>query len=382
MAKIQIKVFNSSLEIVGSTWLESDISFDMEIRVPGTFQIELSTEAPGAAEFLIDRIILIDDAEQFAGLITDVRLKVSSSGTFFVIRGRELKYILSFRNILPLGYAPPVSPVSQIRDIGTTEFLCKKYVRENCVSSRPISLLSVTPNLDRGVDTAYSPRNTNLVTALNDLTLAANMGYNVAFDPLAKTMKFDMIAGNDRTIDQDVNKRVVFSCLYNNLVEGEYLQDGINYKNAFYGEKEGTENIYTYERDGTPSGGIGRKEQNITIESESEVYGDILPLMVGMAGEYYDVESFSAKVLNFREVFGRDYFVGDTVSMRFDYRVFDRLADDGRTVLYKNQSVIFNKQISKASIKYSAGKKDVTITFGVPPRHIKRVLRNDIKFIK
>lgn len=203
---------------------------------PGDFELY----APATKELLnmVQRgfyIVRDDDLTQ-AMIISNFEVNSDiENGDYITITGQSLKSILNRRIIW-----------TQTVLNGNVETMVRQLVTQNAISptiaARKISrlVLGDTIGLTGTIQAQYT--GDNLGETLSIICQTNHVGYDVKLDMENKQFKFVLYQGQDRTYDQNVNSRVIFSSEYENLLTTEYTYNSEEYANVALvaGEGEGT----------------------------------------------------------------------------------------------------------------------------------------------
>jgi hypothetical protein len=122
---------------------------------------------------------------------------------------------------------------------GTAESVMRSLVTKNAVS--PAIAARAVPLLSLGTEYGFTTTGTyqapdddrdNLGDALETLSTTADLGHRILFDPVSKTLKFEVWQGTDRTASQSTNAPAVFCKEFENVLTQEYTDSDDDYKNV------------------------------------------------------------------------------------------------------------------------------------------------------
>lgn len=243
----------------------------------------------------------------------------AENGDFLTFTGRELKYLFHQRIIW-----------RQTNLNSKVEYALRRLVTENAIE--PEDSRRVIPALTLGEEAGLSASIRKQVTGdyLDDCIteICATFGYGWTVYIYNSSMVFEVYQGADRSYNQSHRAYVVFSDLFDNIVNSEYELNSENYANTTLigGEGEGTARIYTYL--GSENEGLDRYEsftdakdisQNKETEDEislEEYYELLLERGAESLASRVITEGFSGEVLSDKTFkYGVDFFLGDTVSV-------------------------------------------------------------------
>lgn len=183
---------------------------------------------------------------------------------------------------------------------------------------------------------SYQKTGGEVYDACVSLASDADIGFNVRFNPYAKEIVFEVIAGVDRTDEQTSVDPVIFSTDLEDLLASSYYTNDQDAKTTalVMGEGEGTERRQVVSGVDTVSG-FQRRELFVDARDlQSEEYDDqggvhVIPLpqylnILTQRGdeklsEHQVVETFEARIRVVGDVqyeFGKDYKKGDKVTVR------------------------------------------------------------------
>lgn len=267
-----------------------------------------------------DRLMIIEDLQDD----TDVE-----DGSFTTITGRSLESILDRRIIW-----------NQTILTGNFQNGIKKLLDENAIAptdaNRKIPGLRFIPSLDPKItsltiDAQYL--GDNLYEAIVDLCKEKKIGFKIIM-PTDGDLIFTLYAGLDRTYDQLVNPRVVFSPNFDNLAESNFVQSMRPHKtvNVIVGEGEGTaKKRTTVVSPGGAGTGLSRREMFSEASGLSSNNGAIpvATYMLQLAQKGREILAdnarksvFDGKVENLPDLkYAEHFYLGDIVQVENEFGV-------------------------------------------------------------
>jgi len=289
---------------------------DFELYTPATEKL-LNTLQRGYY------IVRDDDLTQ-AMIISNFEVKTDvENGDYITVTGQSLKSILNRRII----WAQTVLN-------GNVETMARKLVTDNAINPTiaarkiPRLVLGDTIGLTGTIEAQYT--GDNLGETLTAIGQTYGIGYDVLLDLENKQFKFVLLQGQNRTYNQDVNPRVVFSNEFENLLTTDYTYNSDNYKNVALVAGEGEGTARTTATIGTASG-LDRYELFVDARDVSSNDGEItateynnLLLERGAQdlAETIITESIEGEIEpNYTYQLNRDYFLGDLVEVINTYGV-------------------------------------------------------------
>lgn len=294
---------------------------------PGDFELY----APASPELLAtlsrDYMIQRSDDPEHAMIVESVGLTTDAeNGDFVIARGRCLKSILARRIVW-----------SQTNCSGTVTDGIRKLLNESIISPtdtrRAIAGFSIG-SMEGGTG-ALSAQFTgdNVLAAVVGICRTYGLGFDVTVGASGPTFK--LYNGKDRSYQQSVLPRVVFSPDNDNLIDSSYAEDGTEFKNVANvgGEGEGTERRFAEAGDASASG-MNRFEMFVDARDVSSNNGEIpaeeYDALLQERGtkdlkEHETTVAFEGSIqtgINYQ--LGIDYNLGDIVEVDNGYGIRER----------------------------------------------------------
>ena len=284
----------------------------------GDFELHMPVSADVLHDFQRNYYIVRDDDLTQAMIIENIQITTDvEAGDYITITGKSLKSILNRRIIW-----------TQTVVRGNLETAIRSLITQNVISpviaARAIDnvILGDTIGLTDSINSQFT--GDNLGETLTILGRTYGIGYDLKLDIANKNFIFVLIKGEDRTYQQNVNPRVVFSNTYENLLTTDYTLNSDEYKNVALVAGEGEGTARKTATIGTASG-LNRYELFVDARDISSNDGEIQPadyndLLVSRGMEDLsqceivedingEVETHSLYKPNI------DYFVGDIVEI-------------------------------------------------------------------
>lgn len=118
----------------------------------------------------------------------------------------------------------------------TYELAMRTLVDKNCINPTDTNRIINTLMLgDLGSfpgDISFQVSYQNLLKVVESLCLEAELGNRVRFDKDLKKLKFEIFKGLDRTSGQTVNPQCIFAKEFDNILEQEYTDSIMDYRNV------------------------------------------------------------------------------------------------------------------------------------------------------
>jgi len=211
----------------------------------------------------------------------------------------------------------------------TSENAMRTLISDSCIS--PSDSNRIIPNVILGAlqgytDTVdYQVSYANLADELENLSNISNLGHRVSLDITNKKLVFDVYKGLDRSVNQSINPRCIFSKEFENILEQEYTDSLNNYKNLCLigGVGEGTARKLVTVGD---SIGLDRfevfadqKSLSNEVDTIPMADADYTNLLIGKGNETLaetkEIQTFDSKTnLQGNLVYKTDFDLGDIVT--------------------------------------------------------------------
>ena len=277
---------------------------------------------------------------------------ISYNGRQITVTGKDCKAFLESRIALPnnTGYTG-YSSVS-----GTTAHCIEYYLNLNCINPTdtnrklPLIFAGGTAGLESDSYMARFEYISDIITAMCE---NAGIGYDIRGNIAGNGFKFYTLKGVDRSFNQDVNARVIFSSHWRNIVSQSFEHGIDNLLNAVYA----TDNADYSKLVTTSANGISRRECNVSVgisntDSWFEKYA------LNEVKDNVETESFEIAV-PFSN-YGTDYELGDIVTVKDDF-----------------QNERFNKLITEVTKSYSSGQRSISLALGTPrQKPVQQIVNN------
>ena len=266
-----------------------------------------------------------------AAVVEIVKSIIDDKGTkTFNVKGRTLEMILTTRIIWGTYNASNKHASTVMYDI----------VKQNCINptntNRKIPYLECAEDKHIGDKISIQKTGDEVYATLNTIAASSDIGFNVLFRPKEKKLIFEVVAGVDRTIEQNEVDPVEFSTDLEDILSSSYYTNNQDEKNVAFvqGEGDGTSRISQISGNNELEG-FGRRELYIDardIQSESvnedgtttsltpaEYKAALINRGDDKLSECEVTETFEAQIRVFGDIqyeFGKDYRKGDKVTVR------------------------------------------------------------------
>lgn len=349
MGNMRMEIINHKFERLGVINKFNMIQYNPKYSGIGSFELSCALNEENKSLIVEDNILWIED--EYAGVIQYID---KSSDNEIKAKGKLLSVVLNWRTVIKTYEANKL-----------TTGIFEELVRLNFMDDdeRKIEGFTFINNVIDNTAIRYQVTGKSLSDIFQPLSETYDIGYEVYLNMEEKAFEFTLFRGKDLTIgNKDGNKPVIFGTDFNNILKSEYVSDNNNYRNVAYvaGEGEG-ENRVVVEVKQTESAGFFRREivvdardiqkANSISRMTDEEYNELLQqrgkekLSEFRKAESYDAELMSDARTGF--VYGKDYFLGDTVS-----------------VVDKNLGVILSAKITEVTVTFAEDGYTVEPTFG------------------
>lgn len=277
---------------------------------------------------------------------------VSYSGQQITVTGKDCKAFLESRIALPnnTGYTG-YSSVS-----GTTAQCIEYYLNLNCINPTdtnrklPLIFAGGTAGLSGDSYMARFEYLSDIVTAMCE---NAGIGYDIRGNIAGNGFKFYTLKGVDRSFNQDLNARVIFSSHWRNIVSQSFERGVDNLLNAVYA----TDVDEVSQLVATTASGISRRECNVNVgishtDSWFEKYA-LKEIKDNVKTESFDIAvPFSN--------YGTDYELGDIVTVKDDFA-----------------GGFYNRTVNEVTKSYSSGQRSISLVLGIPKQKpVQKIVNN------
>lgn len=349
MGNMRMEIINHKFERLGVINKFNMIQYNPKYSDIGSFELSCALNEENKSLIVEDNILWIEDG--YAGVIQYID---KSSDNEIKAKGKLLSVVLNWRTVIKTYEANKL-----------TTGIFEELVRLNFMADdeRKIEGFTFINNVTDNTAIRYQVTGKSLSDIFQPLSETYDIGYEVYLNMEEKAFEFTLFRGKDLTIgNKDGNKPVIFGTDFNNILKSEYVSDNNNYRNVAYvaGEGEG-ENRVVVEVKQTESAGFFRREivvdardiqkANSISRMTDEEYNELLQQRgKEKLSEFRKVESYDAELMSDARtgfVYGKDYFLGDTVS-----------------VVDKNLGVILSAKITEVTVTFAEDGYTVEPTFG------------------
>lgn len=227
---------------------------------------------------------------------------------------------------------------------GTTAYCIEHYLNNNIIDpDDPERAMPFTFNSGgiSGINDHYLARLEDVGNIVQVLCENAGIGYSVKGDYNSGKFVFRLESGVDRSIEQSVRGRVIFTPAWGNVEKQEFHKDISQLYNAVYATgADVTQEVY---RSDTIPSGLARRETAVSVNVQS--VSDIQMYALDAVKDNIERNNFS--VVPAVSGYGTDFTLGDKITVRNPYT-----------------GQFYSRVITEVHKSYSDNKKDIQIVVG------------------
>jgi len=315
----EIRIYDSALNWVDVCATAESVRFDRELSGAGAFEIHVHPEKNGALTLATrGNIIVINSMPELSGIVRSFSVSESRDKAEFVVFGETCASLLRQRVIVPPTQTQEPTAQGWDRFSGDTESVIKHYILAQVVSpyddNRAIPILTVADNQNRGQPLTWQARFSVLLDEITDISQFAGAGFHVTTDIANKRLIFETIFGTDRSKNQDAVSPVSFNMEYQNVDEYSYSEDYTTFATTGYAGGAGENENRLILPLGGDYTGLERFESFLDCANAKNVT-ELQTLSQKKLSELAPVKNVEASALPRAYAFGKDYFLGDLVTL-------------------------------------------------------------------
>lgn len=348
---MELYIFNQNLEFVGLFDSFTSLQWTRRYAKCGEFELHCSLNS-GTLALLQRRNIVWKKGDPEAGYIETRQLAQDPEGKeALVIKGKFLSRYLNRRIV----WGQEI-----LQD--TAESAMRTLVVKNGIT--PTDTNRIIPNLILGALKGYTAAVNyqtsykGLLDEVENLCGLSELGYRISFDVTNKKLVFDVYQGLDRTVNQSINPRAIFSKEFENVLTQQYTDSLNNFRNTVLvgGMGEGAaRKLVTI----GSTVGLDRFEMfddakdltnvvnNVTL-SDTEYTNTLIDRGNSKLAETAEIQTFDSTInLDSNLVYKVDFDLGDIV-----------------TCVSKKWVITLDSQITEVQEVYEEAGLSINITFG------------------
>lgn len=277
----------------------------------GSFQLTVNNEVENAHLLLPDIVLLVDGRKDKAVKIENFEIDLDEEGREIkTVTGRTLGAVLEYRNILPDGEFDKAE--------GSVESVIHYYVNKHIINShntkRNIPFLMAAENLNRGDIIRWQSRHKSLREEIENISNLYDLGWSMDFDYNLNKWIFKVNQGKNLSINQSVNRPVVFAPKYDNIKMMRYVKNTTDYKNVGYCYGVAVESERLFEVG--DADGYDRKEIFFAVSTNDENYINVHDLSSRQLKEHILLDTLEGQIFsNDMFKYEVDFNLGDIVTI-------------------------------------------------------------------
>lgn len=222
---MELYVLNTDFKVLGLIDNYESLVWQRNYYKPGNFSMQI---IPNFEQFELlkkGNILLKKDDTKEAMYIDHRELEENEEGIeVLLIEGYSLTQWLDRRITLYKQYQK-----------GYAEEIIRNYVTINCINSTDLN--RNIPNLINGVNNKlgqqidYMSHYEPLLQEIEGISKVNELGYKIDLDLENKKYIFEVYQGADRTDNQEINSKAIFSTEFENISNQKYIESDNNYRN-------------------------------------------------------------------------------------------------------------------------------------------------------
>lgn len=340
---MELRYYTPEMNLIGIMENQSYVNWSRRYFEPGSVTIYAPITADNLYMTQRGNLVWLRGAYE-AAVIEDRTIEEGLTANRITVKGRFLSSYMDRRLIM-----------QKVNFSGKIEVAMRQLLTN--ATAIPLVELGTLQDFDDTI--TFQATWKNLLAYEEKLAQSANFGFRFRPDFIAKKIYFEVYKGNDRTLAQSDNSRVIFSDAYANLTRIQLRETDQIYKNCVYiggqvDEDTGTRTVVSF---GTEHTGLDRRElfvdaRDLSNEdlTDTEYADKLLQRGHEKSLEYAESTAIECETIpdsNFH--YKTDYDLGDVVSV------------DKRT-----WGVTVNMRITGIDEVYERGGVRIVPTFGTP----------------
>lgn len=333
----------------------TSFQFERKLFEIGNFELQLYPKPQNISSLKKGNLIFTD--RKHCGIITSIEMTHDKSGVKMIIKGTQLKGILSKRITVPDeradgGYFGYLRYPDAEEPDAPAETIIKSYINSQVINpadeNRKFPNMIMIPDLMRGNPMRWSSRFESLDKVLKSIGEYSGTGYDITLNTEQERFVFDVIEKKIKTAGSD--NPIIFSADFGNISDVKYSSDNKNFVNSAYaggaGEDEERFIMTVFPDENIPSG-FDRFESWVDCGS-IDIPDDLIYEAQHKLTDKIKAESVDASILDSGPfIYGRDWDIGDVV-----------------TVQSKRLGVELDTQITAVKEVFEQKKSSLKVTFG------------------
>jgi len=348
---MELYIFDRELTFIGIIDNFISLRWVRKYYKIGEFELQCAL-TPDSLALLRRENIIYKKGDNEAGYIETRNLKQDAEGKeILVIKGKFLTGYLNRR----IGWGTEIFN-------STAEIAMRTLLSHNCIS--PVNTDRIINGLILGgingfignVD--YQTSYKNLSDEIENLSNISNLGYRIDLDIINKKLIFQIYQGLDRSANQEINPKTVFSKEFENILEHEYTDSLHNYKNLVLigGIGEGSQRklVTVGISNGLDRFEVFADQKSLSNEVDGLVMSDVeyTNLLIGKGNETLaetkEIITFDSRLnLKANLKYGIDFDLGDII-----------------TITSKKWNMTLDSRITEIEEVYEQNGLNINVVFG------------------
>lgn len=319
---VSIRIFDKSLNFLGEIDRYTSLFYVRKWENYGEFEFHMAEADIGLIKK--GNIIMLNKDGYRTGVIEHIEIKEENKEDI-TVKGFSLSYWLTQRiTVPPVGYA--------YHEFNTSvEDIMISLVKSNAVDpidiKRKIPYLQVEQSQGKGEILKFQTRYKTLSDELTKLSKTSGLGFAIFLDYKNKRLLFKVLSGRDLSYNQKINPPAIFSIEYDNIINQNYIESNIGYKNVGYVAGQGEGANRQIEVISNELTGFDRRETFIDARDITEGVSLADRGKLKLA-ENVSIQSFECEV-NTKD-YKRYWDLGDivtTVSKKYSFKISNRVTE-------------------------------------------------------
>lgn len=323
---IVFKVDNNVFEQVGVVNAFTSMSWPTTYRGYGEFKF-VCPVTDETKKLIVEGNWIWCDGYKNAGIIETVHAENDDDGVFtYEVSGFTLEFLLTNRIVWGTYNASN-------KDVST---IAMEIVNSSCINpsdaARKYKWLSLGEDAKLGGKITKQQTGDDVYSVLDEMLADVGLGFSIDFFPAEKKLEFNVMSGVDRSINQSSVEVITLSTDMEDVLTSAYdssIQDEKTI--AFVQAEDSGKNRKSTTAGDESKTGFDRKElyvdardiQSSTTDGQTMTENEYVKAMkqrgLEKLSEYVKSQSFEASIRVFGDTqytFGKDYFVGDKITMQ------------------------------------------------------------------
>jgi len=230
VSRAPVRLFDTALVLKAEIDDYESLYFTRSWYGVGDFSLTMNLAMLHSDEVLRGRVVMVNNDPYKTGIIIEMRKSIDENGNEIITAsGFELRYILSWFRVIPeSGYA-------RWEHTGAVETILKNLVSAQCgptaTAKRKLTGLTIATDQARGGGYLISARYSAVSEEVEQAAWATHVGPRIYIDTSARKFVFDIAIGVDRTSEQVINGRAIFSPAFDTLKSAELTESELEYRN-------------------------------------------------------------------------------------------------------------------------------------------------------